>query len=215
MKRNTILITIAAFIFIFVIGLLLGRINSTIRSTASAQQLPRAVETAQLIQGTPPPTDLPLPTSAASPLPATTAQPLPTVDPHPRSPDEKQLQQDLASINWAFDPTNLSSLPPNSSISSDQALDIVKRQYPQLQQASSVVAHIGWLSNISNSHALQTGQPVDTALASPHLVWIITLSGVQSQSSGPPGVPRETSNELNIVIDAKDGTYLMDFVWTR
>jgi len=215
MKRTTIPIIMVAFVFIFLIGLLLGRINSTSRSTVNAQQLPRAPETAQLIQGTQPPTDLPLPTSAATPLPTTIVKLQPTVDPRPASPDAKQLQQDLVSINWSFEPADASSFPPNSSITLQQALDIVKKQYPQFGQANGVVAHIGWLTNKSNSQAIQSGQSVDPTFATAHLVWIVTLSGVQSQSAGPPGSPHDTSNELNIVIDAKDGTYLMDFVWTR
>lgn len=142
--------------------------------------------------------------------PTVRTPPQPTLPP----PGARQLQQDLATVNWTFVPVAPSSPAATGALTQEQAIETVGRRYP-LEQASKVTAYIGWLSNDSLKQSRQAGESVDPTFLDPRLVWIVMLSGVKQQSSGPPGHPRKVSNELNVVIDAKSGAYLMSFVWTR
>jgi hypothetical protein len=135
-------------------------------------------------------------------------------------PDGPQLQRDLATIGWEFTPSDAEHPLPTSVhgqiISREQALATVRNRYSQpAHEATALTATLGTLTKPRLQQAQQAGERVATTFTIPRSVWIVTLSGVATQSSGPPGAPRKTSNELNVVVDAQSGTVLMDFVWTR
>ena len=142
-----------------------------------------------------------------------------SVNPHPLPPSAKQLQQDLATEKWVFtplDPANLVLPNARQAVqSSTQAIDLVRKLHPESLQASNITASSGMLHNSLLHQSVQAGETVDPTFTDPHPVWIVTLSGVTRQSSGPPEAARQTSNELDVVIDLNTGTSLMDFVWTR
>ncbi len=129
-------------------------------------------------------------------------------------PDSEQLQRDLATLDWVFTPVD----PKNTTesfASAQKSIDSLKRRFPEISQASNVSAHLGYLSKPVLKQSAEVGSKVDQTFTNPRLVWIITLSDIVRQSSGPPGAPRKQSNELNILVDAKTSDYLMEFIWTR
>ena len=74
---------------------------------------------------------------------------------------------------------------------------------------------MGFLQNQGLQKPIDIRDTNGSPFAEPRLVWIVTLSGVQQTSSGPPNQEKKISNELNVILDAKTGEYLADFVWTR
>jgi hypothetical protein len=210
MKRTTWLGTGLILICFFAIGIVLGRLH--IQNQLGVQaRAPVATEAPAFFMATPAPTEVaPLPELQPPVTPV--AIPQAPVNPNPEPPTEQQLQQGLRAVNWTFTPTNPMQVA-GSILTQEQAIEAAQKQFQQ--QGSRVTAHLGQLQNLGLQQSLQAGQTVDSPFAQPHLVWIVTFSGVQGSSSGPPGHERKLSNELNVVVDARTGAYLMDFVWTR
>lgn len=217
MKHLARFVILSIFCALFGIGWLLGRAHFPLSRQAIAQSGGLATTSMPLIEGAPPyPTDsAPQPTAAA---PTVVTAPVPTqrpVNPKPAPPTGQQLRADLARTGWDFVPVDPATLA-SGVVGREQALERVQQQYQQQdQQASNRDAQLGRLTNVVINQSRQAGAKVDSTFASPRLVWIVTLSGVGYQSSGPPGQPRKVSNELNVVVDATSGDILMDFVWTR
>lgn len=137
-------------------------------------------------------------------------------------PDGNVLKEDLARENWVFEPADPAKLnTPGTAqtiLSQDQVIDMANQEYPDLQSAPSltgIAANLGRLNKPSLRASAQAGEKVDTTFLNPHLVWIVTYVGVTSQSVGAQGGPQATSNEFDVVMDAKTGKELMTFVWTR
>ena len=141
---------------------------------------------------------------------------------HPKLPDGRVLQQDLASQGWVFEPVDAARLHARGItqpvLTKNQAIDQVYKHSPMLAQATDVfgvTANLGRLSMPSQQKSAQAGVAVDPTFLQPRLVWIVTLGGLSSQSAGPPELTPAVSNELDVVIDANIGDQLMSFVWTR
>lgn len=200
----TVVITIN-IILLFAVGLFLGKLTS---SNAVVNAEPPAPTGPPV----PPVHDLPPVHHAESIAQAAGEAQAPNTNPLP--PSTEQLQQDLISIGWNFVPADATSAT-QSQITQATAQDIVNKAYPQSQQAKLITSFLGLLENVTATEATKRGQQADQTFASARLVWIVTLSGAMTQSSGPPQVARKTSNELNIIVDARSGEILMDFVWTR
>ena len=139
-----------------------------------------------------------------------------------RLPDGNVLKLGLAKENWTFEPVDPAKLNASGItqpiLSRDQAIDIANKQYPDLQNSKGLIginANLGRLSNPLLQSNAQAGEKVDPTFLNPRLVWIVTYSGVYSQSAGGPNDPQATSNEFDVVFDATTGGQLMSFVWTR
>lgn len=145
-----------------------------------------------------------------------------TVLAQPAMPDAKQLQEDLAKENWTFNPVDPSH-PETSGVterilSRDEAIDAARKQLENSQPIPGITgvgASLGQLSKSLLSQSAQLGEKVDSTFTNPRLVWIVTFAGLRSRSAGPPDMAPKEANELNVVIDAVTGEYLMSFVWTR
>ena len=139
-----------------------------------------------------------------------------------RLPDGNGLKQGLAKENWTFEPLDPAKLNatgmPQPILSREQAIDMANKQVPDLQNSKGLIgitSNLGRLSNPILQANAQAGEKVDPTFLSPRLVWIVTYSGVASQSAGGPNNPQATSNEFDVVLDATTGEQLMSFVWRR
>jgi hypothetical protein len=119
--------------------------------------------------------------------------------------------QNLEALGLSFIQVNVSDNQAQGAIGKDQAINAALNGEPGLKAATSVSAMLGLLTNPDLQQAVNQGVPVDPHLANMGLVWLVTFYGIETTSSGPPGAPRATSNEDNVVIDAKTGYFIVAF----
>jgi hypothetical protein len=92
-----------------------------------------------------------------------------------------------------------------AAISSEQAVSAAWQYEPALKSATIIDTSLGHLGNPAN------GGASGSAVAGASLVWVVSFSGVESVSSGPPGAPHHTANEYSVVIDAQSSQPLVAF----
>ncbi|HVP20548.1 MAG TPA: hypothetical protein VMS73_01675 [Anaerolineaceae bacterium] len=134
------------------------------------------------------------------------------------TPEANMLVQGLAQEGWVFTPVDPNN-PKDSGvtqtfISEEAATAQANKISPSFQKSpdlTGITAHLGKLNNARLQESAQRGENVDPAFLKPRLVWIVTYNGVKTPIQGTEG----TSNEMNVVIDATNGEYLMEFIWTR
>ncbi len=138
------------------------------------------------------------------------------------TPDNSILAQSMAQEGWQFigvDPNHPKiSGVTQSFLSEEKATDLVNSLYPDLQKSpdlKGITAHLGILQNKRLQESAKRGEKVDPTFLKPRLVWIVTYAGIKMPSAGPKGADLTMSTEMNIVINAATGDYMMDFVWTR
>jgi hypothetical protein len=119
--------------------------------------------------------------------------------------------QNLESLGLSFTPVGPTESQAQGAIGKDQAIASALNEAPGLKAATSVSGMLGTLRDVNLQQAANQGVPIDTQLADMGLVWLVTFNGIETSSSGPGGVPRYSSNEFNVVIDAKTGLFVMAF----
>lgn len=113
-----------------------------------------------------------------------------------------------ARLGLLFVPATAADKP---AITQEEAIARAYEMSPGLRQASSVQATLGHLSQPA---LLEPDDgPVDPRYADMGLVWLLTFEGINVSSSGPPGLPRKTSDELNVVIDADTAEMVLQFTY--
>jgi len=138
----------------------------------------------------------------------------------PNPPDSSILTQDLAQEGWLFNPVSTGSSPQPgvALLTKDQAIAKANNIFPDFQKSpdlTGISANIGELSNSRMQQSAQRGEKVNNTFLKPKLVWIVSYEGIKMPSAGPAGSNISMSTEMNVVIDAVSGDYLMDYVWTR
>lgn len=213
MKRVIPPIFIVVLIVVFVCGWIIGQIHVNNRRTANAESLAATAPVQETVPNVPHPTHV---SSASQPIhasPTTDSQPQPTTNLHPTPPTPAELVQNLAAMHNTFTLVNES----DSSIvhiTRDQVLKIINGSYADANP-SAITYTLGMLVDNDAIQGARVGRKVDTTFLTPKLVWIVSLSGILQQSAGPPGSKVQTSNELDVVLDAQSGTELFGFVWAR
>jgi hypothetical protein len=119
--------------------------------------------------------------------------------------------QNLEYLGLSFIQVNVTDSQAQGAIGKDQAINAALNEEPGLKAATSVYAMLGFMSDSNLQQAANQGVPVDPHLVNMGLVWLVTFHGIETSSSGPPGAPHATSNELNVVIDAKTGNSVEAF----
>jgi len=119
--------------------------------------------------------------------------------------------QNLEALGLSFIQVNVSDNQAQGAIGKDQAITSAMNGEPDLKAATSVSAMLGLLTNPNLQQAVNQGVAIDPHLANMGLVWLLTFNGIETSSSGPAGAPHSTSNELNVVIDAKTGKFIEAF----
>ena len=119
--------------------------------------------------------------------------------------------QNLEALGLRFIQVNVSNNQAQGAIGKDQAITAALHGEPDLKAATSVSAMLGLLTNPNLQQAVNQGVAIDPHLANMGLVWLVTFNGIETSSSGPIGAPHSTSNELNVVIDAKTGNFVEAF----
>jgi len=119
--------------------------------------------------------------------------------------------QNLEYLGLSFTQVNVTDSQAQGAIGKDQAITAALNEDSGLKAATSVSAMLGLLTNPNLQQAVNQGVAIDPHLANMGLVWLITFNGIETSSSGPPGAPHATSNELNVVIDAKTGNFVEAF----
>jgi len=119
--------------------------------------------------------------------------------------------QNLEYLGLSFTQVNVNDRRPQGAIGKNQAIAAALNGEPGLKAATSVSAMLGFMSNTNLQQAANQGVSVDPHLANMGLVWLVTFYGIETSSSGPSGARHSTSNELNVVIDAKTGIYIEAF----
>ena len=92
-----------------------------------------------------------------------------------------------------------------SAISSEEAVSAAWQYEPSLKSATIIDTSLGQLANPPD------GSRSISALAGSPLVWVVSFSGVQSVSSGPPGAEHHTADQYSVVIDAHSAQPLVAF----
>ena len=119
--------------------------------------------------------------------------------------------QNLEYLGLSFTQVNIADSQAQGAIDKDQAIAAALNGEPDLKAATSVSAMLGLLTNPNLQQAVNQGVAIDPHLANMGLVWLLTFNGIETSSSGPAGAPHSTSNELNVVIDAKTGKFVEAF----
>jgi hypothetical protein len=119
--------------------------------------------------------------------------------------------QNLEYLGLSFTQVNVADNQAQGAIGKDQAITAALNEEPGLKAATSVSAMLGLMNNTNLQQAANQGVSVDPHLANMGLVWLVTFNGIETSSSGPSGAPHATSNELNVVIDAKIGNFVEAF----
>jgi hypothetical protein len=119
--------------------------------------------------------------------------------------------QNLEYLGLSFTQVNVVDSQAQGAIGKNQAITAALKEEPGLKAATGVYAMLGFLNDSNLQQAANQGVPVDSHLANMGLVWLITFNGIETSSSGPPGAPHATSNDLNVVIDAKTGNFVEAF----
>jgi hypothetical protein len=119
--------------------------------------------------------------------------------------------QNLEYLGLSFTQVNVADSQAQGAIEKDQAITAALNEEPGLKAATSVSAMLGFMNNTNLQQAANQGVSVDPHLANMGLVWLVTFNGIETSSSGPGGAPHATSNELNVVIDAKTGNFIEAF----
>jgi hypothetical protein len=119
--------------------------------------------------------------------------------------------QNLEYLGLSFTQVNVTDSQAQGAIGKDQAITAALNDEPGLKAATSVLAMLGLLTNPNLQQAVNQGVAIDPHLANMGLVWLLTFNGIETSSSGPAGAPHSTSNELNVVIDAKTGKFIEAF----
>ena len=104
-----------------------------------------------------------------------------------------------------FDPVATTDPAAAAVISSEQAVSAAWQDQPDLKSAAILDVSLGRLGNAPGSGS------TTSVLAGGPLVWVVSFSGVQSVSSGPPGAVHHSSNEFGVVIDATSAKVLVSF----
>ncbi len=130
------------------------------------------------------------------------------------APPRDAIDVDLLQKRWGrvFVPAD-GAAQAYAKVTSEQALVTAYQNNSQLKQATTVYTSLGYLSDPGLNQAVQAGDKVNQIVADSGLVWILTFEGIQTVSSGPPGVQRSVSNELNVVISAVSGEKLYEFTY--
>jgi hypothetical protein len=113
--------------------------------------------------------------------------------------------QNLEYLGLSFTQVNVTDSQAQGAIGKDQAITAALNEDSGLKAATSVSAMLGFLNDSNLQQAASQRVTVDPHLANMGLVWLVTFNGIETSSSGPPGAPHATSNEVNVVIDAKTG----------
>jgi len=119
--------------------------------------------------------------------------------------------QNLEYLGLSFTQVNVTDSQAQGAIGKDQAITAALNEDSGLKAATSVSAMLGLLTNPNLQQAVNQGVVIDPHLANMGLVWLLTFNGIETSSSGPAGAPHSTSNELNVVIDAKTGKFIEAF----
>ena len=119
--------------------------------------------------------------------------------------------QNLEYLGLSFTQVNVNDKQAQDAIWKNQAIAAALNGEPDLKAATSVSAMLGLLTNPNLQQAVNQGVAIDPHLANMGLVWLVTFYGIETSSSGPPGSPHSTSNELNVVINAKTGNFVEAF----
>jgi len=119
--------------------------------------------------------------------------------------------QNLEYLGLSFTQVNITDSHAQGAIGKNQAITAALNEEPGLKAASSVSAMLGFMSDSDLQQAANQGVAIDPHLANMGLVWLVTFNGIETSSSGPIGAPHSTSNELNVVIDAKTGKFVEAF----
>jgi hypothetical protein len=119
--------------------------------------------------------------------------------------------QNLEALGLSFIQVNGSDNQAQGAIGKDQAITAALHGEPDLKAATSVSAMLGLLTDPDLQQAVNQGVAIDPHLADMGLVWLLTFNGIETSSSGPAGAPHATSNQLNVVIDAKTGNFVEAF----
>jgi hypothetical protein len=113
--------------------------------------------------------------------------------------------QNLEYLGLSFTQVNDNDNQAQGAIGKDQAITAALNEEAGLKSATSISAMLGFMSNTNLQQAEKQGVSVDPHLTNMGLVWLVTFYGIETSSSGPSGARHATSNELNVVIDAKTG----------
>jgi hypothetical protein len=119
--------------------------------------------------------------------------------------------QNLEYLGLSFTQVNVTDRRAQGAIGKNQAIADALNGEPGLKAATSVSAMLGLLTDPNLQQAVNQGVAIDPHLANMGLVWLVTFYGIETSSSGPSGARHSTSNELNVVIDAKTGIYIEAF----
>lgn len=111
----------------------------------------------------------------------------------------------LSCLGMHFDPVATTDPSAAAVVSSEQAVSATWQDQPNLKSAAILDVSLGRLGNAPGSGS------TTSVLAGGPLVWVVSFSGVQSVSSGPPGAVHHTSNEYSVVIDATSAKVLVSF----
>ena len=98
-------------------------------------------------------------------------------------------------------------------LSKEEAIAKAQESEAPVQDATSIIAELGYLSEPNLDLAAQSGEKVDPTLLSHPLVWLISYEGVEIPSSGPPGSEHHISHEYSVAINAITGAYVMGFTY--
>ncbi len=115
-------------------------------------------------------------------------------------------------VGLVFIPAKTSDIV-KAKISREWAIAKAQESGGPFEEATTILAALGYLSEPSLETATAKGETVDAALLPHPLVWIISYEGVEVPSAGGPDTPHGTAHEYNVVIDATTGDYIMAFVY--
>ena len=108
--------------------------------------------------------------------------------------------QNLQALGMTFVPVDPTDPQATGTITKEHAVSAALKEQPGLIHATYYSARFGWLTS--------TTIPI---LAVKRLVWMVTYQGIETSSSGPPGVKHYVSHEHTMVMDAHDGHYIVSF----
>lgn len=137
------------------------------------------------------------------------------------SAEAAQLQQRLAVEGMALEVLGTDMFEGFGGakiLSQAQALTQLYQQEPHLAdlvaktEGLKITHTLGRLSDPTLAQAQASGMLVDTTFITPHLVWIITISGVSPMAFNPPNGVHRQAPWINFVLDAVTGRYLMGFI---
>lgn len=119
--------------------------------------------------------------------------------------------ENLKYLGLTFTPVDPADKQAQGSVAKERAIAIALQEMPGLKTATGNDATLGLISNPNLQQISRAGEAVDSRLAGPTLVWAVTFHGIDSVSSGPPGVPRHYAHDLVVVVDAKTSKYIVAF----